>query len=76
MFVDNQTNQSASFFYSPPDDSATNFTFTIRYVQSTGDIWFRLQCPDVWSWVAVGFGKQMQGSLMFVFYPNEKGDGE
>lgn len=73
---DNQTNQSSSFIYAPDDaHKDKNLTFTGRYVEHTGDIYFRLSCPDHWSWVAVGFGSKMAGSLMFFMYANSNGKG-
>lgn len=75
--IDTQTNQSSTFIYEPyANDPNRNFTYSIRYVEHTGDVYFRMSCPDAWSWVAVGFGRRMEDSLMFVVYKNTKGDGE
>jgi hypothetical protein len=49
-----------------------NFTFTLT-ANANGDLWFRLAGPSHWSWIAVGTGNEMTGSLMFIVYPNTSG---
>ncbi|KAF2111016.1 hypothetical protein BDV96DRAFT_603605 [Lophiotrema nucula] len=52
-----------------------NITFAVTAVKDVGDLYFHLEAPAQNSWVAVGTGGGMKGSLMFVVYRSldEKG---
>jgi hypothetical protein len=58
---------SASSFVTSFGGVAQNFTFSLT-VSLNGDLWFRLAGPTWWSWLAVGTGSEMAGSLMFIVY--------
>jgi hypothetical protein len=60
---------SASSFVTSFGGVAQNFTFSLT-VNLNGDLWFRLAGPAWWSWLAVGTGTEMAGSLMFIVYRN------
>ncbi|QIW98894.1 hypothetical protein AMS68_004412 [Peltaster fructicola] len=51
------------------------FLFTINIVKSTGDIYFHFDAPASGSWVGVGFGDKMQGTLMILAYPSQNTTG-
>jgi hypothetical protein len=52
------------------EQDGVNFTFTFT-ANINGDIWFSMAAPNKFSWIAVGTGEEMDGSLMFIAY----GDG-
>jgi hypothetical protein len=60
----NSSTFSTSFGY-----PSQNFTFSLT-VNRNGNTWFRLAGPSWWSWIAVGTGTQMSGSMMFFVYQN------
>jgi hypothetical protein len=64
-----QALDSASTFVTSFGGIAQNFTFSLT-VDLRGDVWFRLAGPAWWSWLAVGTGTEMAGSLMFIVYRN------
>lgn len=47
-------------------------TFSLNVDQNSDDIHFFLSSPP-YSWVGIGFGSGMAGSLMLVFYSSEDG---
>jgi len=60
---------AASTFYF----DRTETQFSVNVADNSDDVFIYFASP-AYSWVGVGFGPKMQGSLMFVMYPNSKGD--
>jgi hypothetical protein len=58
---------SAGSFVTSFGGIANNFSFSLT-VDLNGDLWFRLAGPAWWSWLAVGTGTEMKGSLVFMVY--------
>ena len=52
-----------------------NITFAPIVAQDVGDLYFHLEAPAENSWVAVGIGSEMKGSLIWVFYRNQTDKG-
>lgn len=52
-----------------------NITFAVTAVEDAGDLYFHLEAPADNSWVAVGTGSEMAGSVMWIVYRSgdEKG---
>jgi hypothetical protein len=48
-----------------------NITFAATAVKENGDLYFHIEAPAENSWVAVGTGSGMKGSLMWVVYRSE-----
>ncbi|KAF2400493.1 CBD9-like protein [Trichodelitschia bisporula] len=61
---------SATFVYSFDE---TNFTVSLSAVADTGDLYFRVQAPSGFDWIAVGIGASMKNALMFLAYPSKSG---
>ena len=59
---------SAVFVYE--GDLNTQLVFALNADKSTGDLYFHLESPAGNSWVGVGIGEEMKGSLMLIAYPN------
>jgi hypothetical protein len=53
-----------------------NITYAATVVRDVGDLYFHIEAPADNSWAAVGVGTEMKGSLIWVFYRNENGDGK
>ena len=72
-FTAAQTSSSSVYVY---NDGVTgsNFTFAINVAPNSQDLFFHLNGPSKFSWIAVGTGNQMKDSLMFVVYAS--GDGK
>lgn len=70
---DDSKNASSAFVHSTVYG---NITFAVSTVTQTGDLYFHLEAPADNSWVAVGSGKEMKGSLMWVVYKSEDEKGE
>ncbi|KAF2274316.1 CBD9-like protein [Westerdykella ornata] len=51
-----------------------NITFAATLARD-GDLFFHLEAPAANSWAAVGIGEGMKGSLIWVFYRNDEGNG-
>ncbi|RDI82532.1 hypothetical protein Vi05172_g7305 [Venturia inaequalis] len=64
------SSSAATFVYS--DGGEGNFTFTISVNPDNKDMWFRMSAPSVYSWIAVGSGRSMEGSNMVVAYEGAK----
>lgn len=65
-----QSNASTfSIAFGPPK---ANFTFTLTS-DYQGSLYFRMAGPSYWSWLAVGTGDKMDGSLMFIMYQDDNG---
>ncbi|KAF2247367.1 iron reductase domain protein [Trematosphaeria pertusa] len=69
---DDSKNASSAFVHSTVYG---NITFAVSTVTQTGDLYFHLEAPADNSWVAVGSGKEMKGSLMWVVYKSEDEKG-
>jgi hypothetical protein len=52
-----------------------NFTFAVTTVKENGDLYIHIEAPAENSWVAVGTGSEMKGSLMWVVYRSEDEKG-
>jgi hypothetical protein len=57
---------TATFKY---NEDSVNFTFTFT-ANRNGDLWFSMAAPSKFSWMAVGTGEEMEGSMMFVAFSN------
>ncbi|KAK4552905.1 hypothetical protein LTR86_010037 [Recurvomyces mirabilis] len=68
---------AAVFAYTPPHNeySDTQFIFALNVDQDKQDVYFHMSAPSGNDWMAVGFGHQMAGSLMFVAYASQNGTG-
>ncbi|KAI8938286.1 hypothetical protein NX059_005945 [Plenodomus lindquistii] len=51
----------------------TETQFSVNVANDSSDIFIYMRSP-AYSWVGFGFGETMENSLMFVVYPNAKGD--
>lgn len=60
---------AASTFYL----SDTETQFSINIAEDSSDVYFYFASP-AYSWVGVGFGQQMENSLMLIMYPDASGD--
>jgi len=60
---------TASTFYL----DRTETQFSINIADDSDDVFIYYASP-AYSWVGVGFGEKMDGSLMFIMHPNEKTD--
>ncbi|KAL6710516.1 hypothetical protein ACN47E_008564 [Coniothyrium glycines] len=65
----NTTVTAASTLYIPE----TETQFSLNVANDSSDVFMYITTP-AYSWFGVGFGSQMENSLMFIVYPNEKGD--
>ncbi|KAF2020748.1 iron reductase domain protein [Aaosphaeria arxii CBS 175.79] len=52
-----------------------SLAFAVVPVQYDGSLYFHLEVPAEYSWVAIGTGDQMAGSLMWVAYRSRNGTG-
>ena len=50
--------------------------FAATAVKENGDLYFHLEAPARYQWVAVGAGHGMAGSLMWIAYPSKDGKGK
>ncbi|KAF2258957.1 CBD9-like protein [Lojkania enalia] len=62
----------AAFVYAT--DSG-NVTFAVTTVKDVGDLYFHLEGPADYSWISVGTGEEMDGSLMWIIYRSRDGNG-
>lgn len=60
---------AASTFYLPE----TETQFSVNIADDSSDVYFYFASP-AYSWVGVGFGSQMESSLMLIMYPDANGD--
>ncbi|KAF1922453.1 iron reductase domain protein [Didymella exigua CBS 183.55] len=60
---------AASTFYA----SETATQFSINIANDSSDVYFYFASP-AYSWVGVGFGQQMEDSLMLIIYPDADGN--
>ncbi|KAI4947233.1 hypothetical protein J4E91_006583 [Alternaria rosae] len=60
---------TASTFYL----DRTETQFSINIADDSDDVFIYYASP-AYSWVGVGFGEKMEGSLMFIMYPSSKSD--
>ena len=60
---------AASTFYIP--ETATQFSVNIA--NDSSDVYFYFASP-AYSWVGIGFGAQMENSLMLIMYPDADGN--
>lgn len=65
----NSTITAAATFYF----EETETQFSVNVANDSSDVFIYLTSP-AYSWVGFGFGAKMENSLMFVAYPNAKGD--
>lgn len=68
-----QTSPSSVFVYNG-GFTGSNFTFAINLASDSQDLFFHLNGPSKFSWIAVGTGSEMKNSLMFIAYTS--GDGK
>ena len=66
---DHKVVPAASTFYLPE----TETQFSVNIANDSSDVYFYFASP-AYSWVGVGFGGQMENSLMLIMYPNADGD--
>lgn len=66
---DNKAVPAASTFYLP----GTGTQFSVNVANDSSDVYFYFASP-AYSWVGVGFGRQMENSLMLIMYPNADGN--
>ncbi|KAF2458310.1 hypothetical protein BDY21DRAFT_371156 [Lineolata rhizophorae] len=74
---DNSTAPVSTFLYKASDydeDNWANFTFALTVGRDSGDMWFKMMGPSMYSWMAVGTGNQMAGSMMFIAYADGDDD--
>lgn len=71
LFATVSAQQNASTFIF--SENVANFTLSLTAVAETGDLWFRLEAPAEYDWVAIGIGPQMKGALTFITYPSKNG---
>ncbi|RAR10632.1 iron reductase domain protein [Stemphylium lycopersici] len=62
------TTASSTFYL-----SHTETQFSINIANDSNDVFIYFRSP-AYSWVGVGFGEKMAGSLMIIMYPNSNGD--
>ncbi|EMC90846.1 hypothetical protein BAUCODRAFT_39862 [Baudoinia panamericana UAMH 10762] len=55
--------------------TGAEYVVAMNFVESTGDIYIHMSVDSSRSWVGVGIGDQMQGSLMIIAYTSENGTG-
>ena len=67
---------SASTFVLNGSNGDSNFSFSINVANDSDDLYFRLEGPIGNSWIAVGAGDSMAGSLMFVVYAAQAAGSE
>lgn len=67
---------ATSVFILPLGDGSQNLTFALNIPSNSDDIFFHLAGPASYAWVAVGTGREMKDSLMFLLYQNANGDGQ
>lgn len=60
---------AASTFYL----SETETQFSVNIANDSSDVYFYFASP-AYSWVGVGFGQQMEDSLMLIMYPGANGE--
>ncbi|KAF3036592.1 hypothetical protein E8E12_007455 [Didymella heteroderae] len=60
---------AASTFYIPE----TETQFSVNIANDSSDVYFYFASP-AYSWVGVGFGRQMENSLMLIMYPDADGN--
>ena len=60
---------AASTFYL----DQTETQFSVNIANDSDDVFIYFTSP-AYSWVGVGFGEKMEGSLMLIMYPNANGD--
>lgn len=53
----------------------TGTQFSVNIANDSSDVFLYLSSP-AYSWVGFGFGEKMENSLMFIMYPNAKGDSK
>ncbi|KAH9861639.1 hypothetical protein J1614_011391 [Plenodomus biglobosus] len=51
----------------------TETQFSVNVANDSSDVFIYFTSP-AYSWVGFGFGEKMENSLMFIMYPNAKGD--
>lgn len=66
-------NATYSTFIYPTDDG--NLTFALTAANS-GDLYMHLSAPATYSWVGVGTGKEMDGSVMWIVYQGSDKNSE
>ncbi len=76
LFVSTALAQSSTFIQNGVDGTSSNLTFALSIPANSSDLVFTLMGPASKSWVAVGTGSQMAGSMMFVAYSNANGQSK
>ena len=52
-----------------------SLAFAVTVAKNGGDMFFHLEAPAEYSWVGVGTGEKMDGSLMWIAYRSGNGTG-
>lgn len=68
--------QSSTYILNNVDSSSSNLTFALSIPANSSDFVFALTGPASRSWVAIGTGFKMAGSMMFVAYSNANGQSK
>ena len=68
-----QAAPASSTFVLPGINNNQNLTFAINLPKDSDEMFFYMSGPVQNSWLAVGAGSEMPGSLMFVAYPGQDG---
>ena len=68
--------QSSTYILNNVDSTSSNLTFALSIPANSSDFVFTLMGPASRSWVAIGTGLEMAGSMMFVAYSNANGQSK
>jgi hypothetical protein len=73
-----QNHDSAAVFISSLSSSSEHITFALSASDPTvsQDVFFHISGPSSYSYIGIGTGTVMQGSIIFVMYSNATGDGQ
>lgn len=73
-----QNDESAAVFISSLRSSSGNVTFALSVADPkvSQDVYLHISGPSSYSYIGIGTGTVMQGSLIFVIYSNATGDGQ
>lgn len=76
LFLSTVLAQTSTFIQNAVDGTSSNLTFAVRIPANSSDLVFNLTGPASKSWVAVGAGSQMAGSMMFIAYSDASGQSK
>ena len=72
-FTVTQSSSPSSVFIYDGGFTGSNITFAINLASDSEDLYFHLNGPSKFSWIAIGTGDEMQDSLMFIAYASSDG---